>query len=91
MSDPMEQTGTGEPRSAEAQGGAPTPQPTNAPPADPAVSSGAHSTSNPAFSEEVTPNRSGSGGSGGPAEGASGAEEGSGDRTMEELLGGDAR
>jgi hypothetical protein len=84
--DEQELTGTGTPRSADngfpQSGGLPDA------PDDPAVTTGMRSTSDPARSDEVTINRSGSGGSGGPAE-QDESVEGSGGQSMSELLGGE--
>ena len=82
----QEYTGTGTPRSAD--DGLPQPGAESAPDADPAVVSGMTSTSQPAFSDEVQLNRSGSGGSGGPAEGDP-SVEGSTGQSMSELLSGE--
>jgi hypothetical protein len=85
--DPTEQTGVGTPRSAE--DGRPLEGATGGTDVDRAIVTGATATSHPASSTDVDPNRSGSGGSGGPiAEGAPGEEEGSGSASMEEMLGG---
>jgi hypothetical protein len=90
-SDPEEQSGTGEPRSARG----PTAQAERGTDrqgsgrAEEAVDRGAARGSQPALDEELHPNRSGSGGSGGPATGdAPGEQEGSGSHSMEEMLGG---
>jgi hypothetical protein len=84
-----EQTGTGTPRSVDdglAQpGAAASTEP------DPAVVTGATTGSQPAQADDVTPNRSGSGGSGGGlGDDEDGATEGGGSRSMEEMLGADA-
>jgi hypothetical protein len=94
-SDPEEQSGTGEPRSAQG----PTAAAERATPPVPAddqagsevarVARGAGHGSQPALSDALEPNRSGSGGSGGPvSEDALGEEEGSGAMSMEDMLGG---
>ncbi len=80
-----ELTGTGSPRSAD--DGLPQPGAASDTPADAAVVSGMTSTSQPATSDEVTINRSGSGGSGGPVEPEE--VEGSTGRSLSELVGGD--
>ena len=80
-------TGTGTPRSADdglPQEGAYA----SAPDADPAVVSGMRSSSQPAMADEVNPNRSGSGGSGGPST-PDDSVEGSTGSSMSELLGGE--
>lgn len=77
-------TGTGTPRSADdgpAQPGA-RGEATNV---DPAVVGGRLSTSQPAGADDVTANRSGSGGSGGPAT-PDDSVEGSTGQSMDELL-----
>ena len=79
-------TGLGTPRSAD--DGLPQPGGLDDAPADPAVTSGMRSTSQPAFSDDVTINRSGSGGSGGPVE-SDASVEGSTGQSMSELLGGE--
>lgn len=87
-SDPTQQRGTGSPVSADQ-----TDQPVGSagPPrdeeVDPAVVTGAMAGSQPALSDEVVPNRSGSGGSGGPTDpDAPLAEDGTGGRSMDEML-----
>ena len=84
-----EQTGTGTPRSVDdglAQPGAGATAES-----DPAVLTGATTGSQPAHADDVTPNRSGSGGSGGGlGDDEGGATEGSGSRSMDEMLGADA-
>ena len=88
--DDHDTTGTGTPRSADdglpqpgAESGAATRAET-----DPAVVTGMTSTSQPAAADEVTINRSGSGGSGGPVENDP-SVEGSTGQSMSELLGGE--
>jgi hypothetical protein len=79
-------SGTGAPRSPDdrrAQPGAVADAP-----ADRAVTTGMRSTSQPASADEVTINRSGSGGSGGPVD-ADPSVEGSTGQSMSELLGGE--
>ena len=79
-------SGTGAPRSPDDR----TPQAgaESDAPADPAVTTGMRSTSQPAAADEVTINRSGSGGSGGPVD-ADPSVEGSTGQSMSELLGGE--
>lgn len=84
--DEHEQSGTGAPRSPD--DGAPQAGAGSDAPADPAVTSGMRSTSQPAAADEVTINRSGSGGSGGPVD-ADPSVEGSTGQSMAELLGGE--
>lgn len=79
-------TGTGTPRSAD--DGLPQPGAMSDSRADDAVVTGMESTSAPASSDEVTINRSGSGGSGGPVE-RDESLEGSSGQSMSELLSGD--
>ncbi len=79
-----ELTGTGTPRSAD--NGLPQPGAQADVPGDPDVVSGMTSTSDPASADDVTINRSGSGGTGGPVE-ADRSVEGSTGQTLNELLG----
>jgi hypothetical protein len=78
-------TGTGTPRSAD--DGLPQPGAASGADVDPAVLSGMTSTSQPASTDEVTMNRSGSGGSG-PVEHDE-SVEGSGGQSMSEMLSGE--
>jgi hypothetical protein len=81
-----QQTGTGTPRSADDDVRPPA-EDDRTEPDDPVIT-GATTGSHPALSDEVTPNRSGSGGSGGGLGGDDGgATEGSGSRSMDEMLG----
>jgi hypothetical protein len=68
MTDPDEQTGTGAPRSGAQIPSLPE-QAADYEEGDDAVPTGATTGSNPAGADEVDPNRSGSGGTGGPADG----------------------
>jgi hypothetical protein len=79
-------TGAGTPRSAD--DGIAQPGGLSDTPDDAAVTTGMESTSQPAFSDDVTMNRSGSGGSGGPAV-ADESVEGSTGESMSELLAGE--
>ena len=79
-------TGTGTPRSAD--DGLPQPGAQSDPDADPDVVSGMTATSQPALSDELDINRSGSGGSGGPVE-ADPSVEGSTGQSMSDLLAGE--
>ena len=86
VTDPTEQTGTGTPRSAET--GPPAMGTPSGEDLDPAVVTGATASSQPALADDVTPNRSGSGGSGGAVDGGeAGTEEGTGSQSMDEMLG----
>lgn len=82
----QEFTGTGTPRSAD--DGLPQPGARSDADADQDVVSGMTSTSQPAHSDELDINRSGSGGSGGPVE-ADPSVEGSTGQSMSELLAGE--
>ena len=77
QSDDASQTGTGTPRSAD-----------EAHPREVAVGGGVGS--HPAEADEININRSGSGGSGGPATEEDPNTEGSVPKSMDELLGGDS-
>jgi hypothetical protein len=85
-SDEHELTGIGTPRSAD--DGLPQPGGLSDAPPDADVTTGMKSTSQPAFSDDVIINRSGSGGSGGPAV-ADESVEGSSGQSMSELLAGE--
>ncbi len=78
-------TGTGTPRSAD--DGLPEQGASATAGSDPAVVVGGTTSSQPAHSDEVPINRSGSGGSGGPVE-SEDSVEGSSGQSMSELLGG---
>jgi hypothetical protein len=85
-------TGTGTPRSDD-RGLDDHPGASPSAPVDPALVTGATGTSHPADADELTINRSGSGGSGGPAATDAAAdpaaEEGSPPESMSELLSGE--
>ncbi len=68
MTAPKDQTGTGAPRSGAAIPSLPE-QAADYDDDDAAVTTGATTSSDPAGADDVTPNRSGSGGTGGPADG----------------------
>jgi hypothetical protein len=80
-----QQTGTGSPRTAGGVSGEPAELGAEV---EESVLTGATSTSDPARGDDLEANRSGSGGSGGPAE-ADPSVEGSTGETMAELLGGE--
>lgn len=87
--DPTQQRGTGLPVSADqADEPAGSPAPTQDEEVDPAVVTGATAGWQPALGDEVTPNRSGSSGPTDPD--APLAEDGSGGRSMDEMLGSDS-
>ena len=82
-------TGTGTPRTAEhgvQAGGAVADRDADV---EPAITVGATTSSHPAESTDVPPNRSGSGGSGGAVTEDDASADGSTPRSMDDLLGGD--
>lgn len=83
-------TGTGTPRSSD-QSGEPVERAAGDRDADvePAITVGATTSSHPAESTDVPPNRSGSGGSGGAVTDDDASADGSTPRSMDELLSGD--
>jgi hypothetical protein len=89
--DPTQQRGTGTPVSADdyLDDAAMRHEPTADDDVDPAVVTGATARSNPAAGDEIDPNRSGSGGSGGGSALDAEGEEGSGQESMTEMLSGD--
>jgi hypothetical protein len=89
--DPTQQRGTGQPVSADdyTDDAAMRHEPTADDDVDPAVITGATARSHPAAGDEIDPNRSGSGGSGGGSALDAEGEEGSGQQSMDEMLSGD--
>lgn len=88
QSDDLSQTGTGTPRSADDGRQEPGAVGDRDAPADAATAVGGTTSSHPADADETQINRSGSGGSGGPATSEATQSEGSTPASMEELLGG---
>lgn len=88
--DPTQQRGTGAPVSADdyLDDAAMRHEPTADDDVDPAVVTGATARSDPAAGDEIHPNRSGSGGSGGGSALDAEGEEGSGQESMTEILSG---
>ncbi len=86
--DPTQQRGTGTPVSADdyTDDAAMRHEPAADEDVDPAVITGATARSNPAAGDEIDPNRSGSGGSGGGSAPDAEGEEGSGQESMDEML-----
>jgi hypothetical protein len=82
-------TGTGTPRSADDGLQEPGAVDDRAAPIDPAITVGATTSSHPAEGTEMSPNRSGSGGSGGAMTEEDASADGSTPRSMDELLTGD--
>ena len=86
------ETEPAEPATADPERPTMTPMVRNDSLADPGMVTTLGVGSHPAFADDVEPNRSGSGGSGGPSDPRAPAhEEGSGGQSMDQMLGGDDR